>query len=136
VAVPSVNDLITVMSQVVDRHMREHPELEATPEAVAALQALIVAAAQRLAGDPALADQRSIGVANTQVLMDASHRDHPGSNRCDHRGNRHRPSGGDRTGGVRRGGARLPACGRSAPQRNDDRDPGGGVWRRTQPGKC
>jgi hypothetical protein len=35
VAATSVNDMVTVMTQVVDRHMREHPELEAMPEAVA-----------------------------------------------------------------------------------------------------
>ena len=66
----SVDDVVAAMTRVVSRHMQEHPELEATPEAVTAIQSLIRAAAQRLTGDPVVADPRVVSVDSAQALMD------------------------------------------------------------------
>lgn len=67
----NVNDLVAVMTQVVDGHMRQHPELEASPDGVAALRELFLAAAQRLAGDPSVVEPQTLAADSTRVLMEA-----------------------------------------------------------------
>jgi hypothetical protein len=70
-AVTSENDLAALMNHIVEDHMQRHPELTASEEGVAALRALLLAGAERLANDDAVADPQALAAESTQILMDA-----------------------------------------------------------------